>query len=197
MENDNNHKPRPGLPPNARLVFKGVIFEVWQWEQKMFDGTTEIFEKIWRPPTVEVIATVGDKILIEEQDQPDRPHNINFPGGRADKGDAPLAEAKRELLEETGYESADWQLFMQHASDGKVIQDGHFFIARNCKKTKEPHLDPGEKIATKLVTFDELIALADEPRFWIFPEFIYYLLRLRLDPAKKQEFKALLFPYAH
>ncbi len=190
-------KPRPGLPPNAHLVFKGVIFEVWQWEQEMFDGTTEIFERVWRPPAVEVIATVGDKILIEDQDQPDRPDNINFPSGRADKNDDPLLEAKRELLEETGYESADWQLFMKHARDGKVMQDSYFFIARNCKKTGEPHLDPGEKIETRLVTFDELIALADEPRFWIFPEFISYLLRLRLDPAKKQEFKILLFPYTH
>jgi len=57
-------KPRKGIPSNAKLAFKGVIFEVWQWEQEMFDGTTEIFERIWRLPTVEIIATVGDKILI-------------------------------------------------------------------------------------------------------------------------------------
>ncbi len=98
---------RQGLPSNARRVFQGVIFEVWQWDQKVFDGTTQVFEKIWRPSTVEIIATVGDKILTEEQDQPDRPNNINFPCGRVEQEDNILGEAKRELLEETGYQSND------------------------------------------------------------------------------------------
>ncbi len=193
----NNSEPREGLPPNARMVFKGEIFEVWQWEQRMFDGTTEIFEKVWRPPTVEVIAAVGDKILIEEQDQPDHSHYINLPSGRIDNEKAPLAEAKRELLEETGYESDDWQSFMHNNNRGKVLHDGYYFVARNCKKTREPKLDAGEKITTRFITFDELLALADEPHFWAFPEFVTYLLQLRLDPAKKQEFKSLLFTYTH
>jgi ADP-ribose pyrophosphatase len=102
-----NAQPRPGLPANAQLVFKGVIFEVWQWEQEMFDGTKETFERIWRSPTVEVIAAVGDKILIEEQSQPDRKNIISLASGRADQGEDVMAEAKRELLEETGYASDD------------------------------------------------------------------------------------------
>ena len=186
-------QPREGLPPDAHRVFKGVIFEVWQWEQKMFDGTTETFERIWRCPTVEIIATVGDKILIEEQDQPDRKNNINFPGGRADKGDDPLEEAKRELLEETGYASDDWKLLMRHGYDGKVIHEEYYFVARDCKKIKAPELDAGEKIQTKLVTFDEMLNLVDGPRFWVSPEFMIYLIRARADAEKKEEFKKLIF----
>ena len=189
-----NVTPRKGIPPNARRVFKGVIFEVWQWEQKMFDGTTATFERIWRPSTIEVIATVDDKILIEEQDQPDRLNNINFPSGRVENEGDILGEAKRELLEETGYQSDDWSLFLKHSRVGKVVHEIHYFIARNCKKAKEPQLDAGERIRTNLITFDELLALADEPNFWVTEEFISYLLRLQLDPAKKEEFRKLLFP---
>jgi ADP-ribose pyrophosphatase len=192
MEN----KPREGLPPNARLVFKGVIFEVWQWDQKMFDGSTETFERIWRYPTVEIIATVGDKILIEEQDQPNRPGNINLPSGRADKSEDVLAEAKRELLEETGYESSDWNLFMQHGKDGKVMHEVYYFIARDRKKVKKPELDAGEKITTTLASFDEFLALSDEPRFWVSPEFVIHLLRMREDNKKKEDFKNLIFKHA-
>lgn len=189
-----NDKPRKGLPAHARMVFKGVIFEVWQWEQEMFDGTTEIFEKVRRPATVEIIATVGDKILMEEQDQPDRKNNINTPSGRVDEGEDELDAAKRELLEETGYESSDWNLFFKHSADGKVLHQMHYFIARNCRKMREPHLDAGEKIETKLITFDDFILLTEEPRFWMSPEFIIYLLRLQADPNKKEEFRKLLFP---
>ena len=34
------------VPKQAKRVFKGVIFDVYQWEQEMFDGTKEIFEKL-------------------------------------------------------------------------------------------------------------------------------------------------------
>lgn len=188
-----NEKVRPGLPPNARLVFKGIIFEVWQWDQKVFDGTTEVFEKVWRYPTVEIIATVGDKIIIEEQDQPDRLNNVNLPSGRADKGDDPLEEAKRELLEETGYESNDWSLFMKQGLGGKVIHDTYYFIARNCKKVREPQLDPGERITTKLIAFEELFRLMQDPRFWVSPEFVAHLVRVQSDPKEREAFKKLLF----
>ncbi|OGZ42844.1 MAG: hypothetical protein A3J55_03170 [Candidatus Ryanbacteria bacterium RIFCSPHIGHO2_02_FULL_45_17b] len=187
-------KPREGLPPNAKLAFKGVIFEVWQWEQEMFDGTTETFERIWRLPTVEIIATVGDKILIEEQDQPDRKNNITLVAGRADHSEDMLAEAKRELLEETGHQSDDWQLLFTHASHEKIIHDAHFFIARNCKKVQEQQLDPGEKIQPKLIDFERFIMLTEEPRFWCSPYFVPYLLRLQIDPIKKEAFRKLLFP---
>lgn len=187
-------RSRKGLPSHAYCVFKGKIFEVWQWEQEMFDGSTQVFEKIWRPPTVEIIATVGDEIIIEEQDQPDRKDNINLPSGRADQSENILKEVKRELLEETGYESDDWLHFLTHGGTGKVIHESHYFIARNCKKVKEPELDAGEKIQIKFMTFEEFIMLTEEPRFWAAPEFVNHLIRLQHDPAKKEELRKLLFP---
>lgn len=191
MENFNLQK---NLPNNAKLIFKGLIFEIWQWEQEMFDGTKQTFEKAWRIPTVEIIATVGDKILIEEQDQPDRKNTINLVGGRADQGQDVLEEAKRELLEETGCESNDWSLFLKYNRGGKVIHDMYCFIARDCRKIQEQNLDAGEKIRTKLIGFEEFLKLTEEPRFLVSPDFINYLLRLQFDNRKKEEFRKLLFP---
>lgn len=187
-------KLQKGLPVDAKRVFKGEIFEIWQWEQKMFDGTTQAFEKAWRFPTVEIIATVGEKILIEEQDQPDRTDNITLVSGRADRSDDMLSEAKRELMEETGYQSDDWELFLKHERDGKILHDTHYFVARNCKKAGEQHLDAGEKIKTKLVTFEDFLKLTEKPNFWVSPEFVIFLLRIQLDEKKKKSFKKLLFP---
>jgi len=190
-----NIAPRAGLPVNAKRVFKGEIFEVWQWEQKLFDGTSGTFERVWRYPTIEVFATVGDKLLIEEQDQPDRPGNINLPSGRADKGEDPLEEAKRELLEETGYTSAQWSLFMKHGRDNsKILHDVYYFIARDCAKTAEPQLDAGEKISVRLISFDAFLELVEDPRFWMSAEFKNYMLRAKFDEKKKEEFRKILFP---
>jgi 8-oxo-dGTP pyrophosphatase MutT (NUDIX family) len=171
-----------GIPENAKLVFKGIIFEVWQWEQKLFDGSTATFEKIRRPDTVEVIAITPDgKIIAENQEQPGRYAKfMSLPGGRADGGQSPLEEIKRELLEETGYAGDDWetletiQPFMD--SDYRV----HLFISRNVEKIAEQCQEKGEKIELKFITFEELLKLPDNPRFRS-RELANILIRARFD----------------
>ena len=43
------------LPENAKLVFKGVMFDTYQWEVDGYDGSKRIFEKLKRPDTVMII----------------------------------------------------------------------------------------------------------------------------------------------
>lgn len=184
-------RTRP-IPDHAKMVFKGKIFEVWQWEQTLFDGTKATFERLKRPNTAQVISVVEDKILIVEQQQPDSNHFISLPGGRCDEFEDPLAAAKRELLEETGYISDDWTLFREENPVGKMEWTIYTYIARHCKKIQEPQLDPGEKMTSRLVSLDEFIALGDSVEFYereLKPE----LLRADFDPAKKEELRALLF----
>jgi len=181
------------MPPKAQRVFKGEIFEVWQWEQEMFDGTVATFEKIKRPDTAQVIPVIGDKILIQVQEQPDRDSPFpSIPGGRCDEGETPLEAAKRELLEETGYASNDWILWKKQQPYSKIVWTVHTFIARGCKYKQPPQLDAGEKIKTRFVSFDELLELADNSKFYD-KELIAAFTRARFDPKEREAFKAHLF----
>src|ERR1700739_4821656 len=109
------------LPADAKMVFKGELFEVWQWGQKMFDGSIATFERLKRQNTVQVVAVVDGKMLIQEQEQPDSAHPfISLPGGRCDEGEDELEAAKRELLEETGYVSGDWAVWKEDNPVGKM-----------------------------------------------------------------------------
>ncbi len=182
------------LPTNATLVFKGKLFEVWQWEQKMYDGSAETFERIRRADTVQVIAVAGDKILIQQQEQPDRPESfISLPGGRCDNNEDPLTAIKRELLEETGYASKDWALWKEHHPAGKILWDGYTYIARNALYQEAPHLDAGEKIEVKLISFDEFLALADNPAFRGRELLLEPLVRARYDEKARDELHVALF----
>ena len=59
------------MPENAKCVFKGEIFDVYQWEQEMYDGTKATFEKLKRPDTVVVFPVLPDgQIILTEQEQP-------------------------------------------------------------------------------------------------------------------------------
>ncbi len=184
---------RSPIPPNAKRVFKGTIFEVWQWEQKMYDGSVEIFERLKRPNTTQVIPVVGDKILIQTQEQPDRPQPFSsLPGGRCYWEEDPLVAAKRELMEETGYESNDWTLWKQQNPVEKIEWTVYTYIARNCVQKKAPQLDAGEKITTQLINFEEFLMLSEDPLFYE-KELAGVLLRARFDPKAKEEFHKLLF----
>jgi len=180
------------IPPHAKLVFKGIIFDVYQWQQEMFDGSIETFEFIKRCNSAQIIAAVGDKIIILDQEQPAKGAFISLPAGRCDNDDDPLKEAKRELLEETGYESNDWIHWRETKAKGSIDWTTHTYIARDCKYKQPQNLDNGEKISVRLISFDEFLMLADNENFRD-KNMIEPMLRARLDPKTKQELRDLIF----
>ncbi|MDE1822159.1 MAG: NUDIX domain-containing protein [Euryarchaeota archaeon] len=94
-------------------MFQGRVFSVYRWQLRLFDGRHVRNEAVWRPATVNVIVTVGNKVLMTPERQPGIAGGgwyQGMPGGRAREGETPLQGAKRELLEETGYASEDWTL---------------------------------------------------------------------------------------
>ena len=148
------------IPEHAKKVFKGEIFDVYQWEQQMYDGSSKIFEHIKRDDTVIVIPVTEDgKIIICEQEQPDRDPYLSMISGRVDPEEEPLEAAKRELLEETGYEASEITLFDEFHPHIKMGWTVFTYLAKGCKKVAEQNLDGGEKIELKFVDFDEFIEL--------------------------------------
>jgi ADP-ribose pyrophosphatase len=181
------------IPSEAKLVFKGVIFDVYQWQQRMFDGSYQTFERIKRPDTVQVIAVLDGKIHICLDEQPDRPLKHSLLGGRVDAGEDPLTAAKRELLEESGLCSDDWELLLSYAPHMKMEWTVHYYIARNCRKIAEPHLDGGgERITLMSLTFEEFLLYVTAPSFNV-AEFSLELLRMQADPIALETFRKRLF----
>src|SRR5664279_401756 len=99
------------VPDQAERVFQGKIFDVYQWPQKLFDGSEYTFEMLKRVDTVSVICVVDGKLLVIDDEQPHLGSRQSFPGGRVDNEDETIeAAAQREILEETGYSFKHWRL---------------------------------------------------------------------------------------
>jgi 8-oxo-dGTP pyrophosphatase MutT (NUDIX family) len=180
------------LPPQAKKVFQGKIFDTYQWEQKLYDGTTAVFEMLKRPGTIQIIPTVGEDIYLSYEEQPTKPRSYTLFGGRMEPDESHLVTAKRELLEETGLESDDWELLKTYEYNGKIDWPMYLYIARNCRKVAEQKLDPGEKIEVKRVPFSQFIEIVSAESFY--NQIIANdILRMRLDKEKLEEFRKKLF----
>ena len=179
------------LPENAKLVFKGVMFDTYQWEVEGYDGSKKIFEKLKRPDTAVILPITEDgKIIIGFQEQPHKLPFMGAIGGRVDEGEDILEAAKRELLEETGYEANQWILYDAIQPISKIEWAIYTFIAKDLKKVAEQSLDGAEKIELKFITFDEFIDLAvNDDKFG--DEFRTKVLEAKLDPKKMEELKKL------
>ena len=79
------------------------------------------------------------------------------PGGYLEPGEAPLDAIKRELLEETGYHSDNWESLGSFVVDAnRRVGVGHFFLARNAERTAAPDHNDLEGFEIKWVSMDEL-----------------------------------------
>ena len=178
----------PSIPPHAKKVFSGVIFDVYQWEQKLYDGSTATFERLRRPATLVVIPEVDGKIAIADQEQPNKGQFLSLLGGRQDNDEDPLDGAKRELLEEAGLMSDDWKLWKTVAPYNKVLWTIYIYIARHCKKVAPQHIDAGEKITVRELTFEGFIEAVLSEEF-CGHEIVEQVLRMKLEPKKLEVFK--------
>ena len=181
------------IPAHAQKVFEGIRCTIYHWEQKMYDGSTRTFEAVVRLPAATIIAIVDGKIALQRQTQPHRDeYFICLPGGLADKPGEDIAEtAKRELEEETGLQSDDWELWQVSGVDGFIHWENHVFVARNCKPTGQIRLDGGEQIENGSVTLDEFLSLIDHPEFR-HKDLILDFQQIRDDEDKREAFRLML-----
>ena len=187
-------KSKQPIPQNAKRVFKGILFDVYQWEQEMFDGSRTIFEKLKRLDTVVIFPVLPDgKILLLEQKQPGKEVFIGAPAGRVDKGEDILTAAKRELLEETGYIGEEFILWDARQPSSKIDYAVFTFIAKGLKKISGLKPDGGEKIVLKPVKFDEFVEISTREKVGE-KETIMRFIEAKYDPKKKEELRKLFSP---
>lgn len=112
----------------------------------------------------------GRVLMLRQYKHGPRRVTQTFPAGGIDPGEAPLAAAKRELLEETGYVAEEWTALgsyvVQANQRGCVC---HLFQARNARKVAEPDSGDLEEMRLELLTRADLIAAAAEGDYALLP----------------------------
>ena len=81
------------------------------------------------------------------------------------QGEDPRDAAKRELLEETGYAPKKLVLWDSLQPSRHIDWAHYIFIAHGCEKIRPQHLDAGERITIRNISFTQFLRLAGRDDF--------------------------------
>ena len=151
---------------SSKLSYKGKVFSVF---------TDEVIEPTGVKNTRDVIRHNGSVVILAvDESNPKDPEIIferqyrhaagqfllELPAGRVEPNEKPLAAAKREMIEETGYRAKRWTLLTKYfASPGFLGEWMQVYLARDIREgTSQPEAD--EQIEVLRVPLSEALKLA-------------------------------------
>jgi ADP-ribose pyrophosphatase len=150
---------------SSETSFRGPVFSVVT-DQVEEPGNVRARRDVVRHSGSIVVLPVDDsgrtsRVLLERQYRYAAGQRLwELPAGRIDPGENPLAAAKRELLEETGYTAAKWQraLFF-YVSPGFLDESMAIYLARGLKRGQaQPEED--ERIAVRFFPLAQAVRMA-------------------------------------
>ena len=130
----------------SETVFQGKLLHVKRDSVRLPDGKPATREYIEHNGAVMVIPVLesGELVMERQYRYVTRKHCIEFPAGKIDPGEEPLATGRRELLEETGYVAREWiYLTTIHPTVAYSTERILIYLARGLEQ-RESKLDEGE-----------------------------------------------------
>ncbi len=150
----------------SKLAYKGKVFNVYT-DTVIEPGGNENTRDVIRHNGSVVILALDDtkskgdpEVILERQYRHAAGQFlIELPAGRIEPGEAPLAAAKREMIEETGFRAKQWTLLTKYfASPGFLGEWMQIYLARDVREgVARP--EPDERIEIHRVPLSEAMRL--------------------------------------
>lgn len=150
----------------------GRIIEQWPW--------------LITPDYINVVAVTDDDNFVCFRQTKYAIDGLSLApiGGYIEPNEEPLAAAKRELLEETGYEAGEWiDLGHYRIDPNRGVGTGYFYLAHHARRAADPIADDLEEQELLLLSRSEVEAALDAGEFKVLAWAMSVALALRHVPA--------------
>ena len=150
----------------SKLAFKGKVFSVYSDKVEEPGGHINTRDVIRHNGSIVILAVDESKDRRDPEVIMERQYRhaagqllLELPAGRIEPGEAPLAAAKREMIEETGYRAKRWtHLTKYFASPGFLGESMNIYLARDITEGKaQPEAD--EQIEVIRIKLSELLKM--------------------------------------
>ena len=133
---------------SSREIYNGRIINVKLDDVKLPDGNESKREYVEHPGGAAILAVDGEDMwLVRQFRYPYREVIEEIPAGKLEKGEDAIVTAKRELVEEIGYDCDSIEPFgMIYPTPGYTNEHLYIFLATGLKK-RHTHFDEDEFIS--------------------------------------------------
>jgi len=149
---------------SSKTVYQGKLLHVMEDQVRLPDGKTARREYILHPGAAMMVPFLDPDtvVLVRQYRYPLARHFYEIPAGKIDRGEEPLAAARRELREECGYEAGEWRrLATIHPGIGYSNETIELYLARNLTHVGHAR-DEEEFLEVVNVRLDEALAWVRE-----------------------------------
>lgn len=149
-------------------IYKGPIFTLNKQKIKTPDGLTVDRDVILHGSAVTILAFTADQhvLLNSEYRVGVNAESLSLPAGLINEGETPVQAAKRELIEETGYQAKKIEIMTTSTvSAGFSTEKVVLVLAQiESTKTKQQHFDSDEFVNSQLIRYSHLKQLIAQGR---------------------------------
>ena len=145
----------------TKVLYQGPVFSVWRHRAVEPGGLRIVRDLVHHPGSAVILPRTHDNriVLVKQYRLAAGKELWELPAGTLDAGETPLRAARRELAEETGYQSSRWRkLAAFYPSPGLIAEKMNLFLAEDVRSgAARPEAD--ERILVRMFTLSRLLRM--------------------------------------
>lgn len=157
----------------SKLAFDSKWFKVRQDKVQLPNNKILDDYYIWLQGDIALIVPVtsnNEFVLVRQYKHAVDATMIEYPAGFVGDKEKPEDSAKRELIEETGYDSNELSLLAVFSeSPTKIIGKTYVFLARNVRQKVKQKLDDNEDIEIIIEPCENVLEMVHQHEIWATP----------------------------